>query len=132
MYLEDKEQMAIISWSKLAHIPGTNKKISDYLIAIPNEGKRDPKLGSKRVRMGLKKGVSDLFLAYPVGGMHGCWIEMKKRRLHFDTEGEALRSVTEHQKDWQIRMKQEGYFTAICYGADEAMKSISTYLGIQR
>lgn len=129
--LEDREQMAVIQWAELVMIPKTNEKIINYLIAIPNGGIRSPMVGAKYKKLGMKKGVSDLFLAYPVVGMHGLWIEMKKRRKDFSSPHVAGMAATDDQLIWLAKMEEVGYMGEVCYGADEAITKIKTYLGIQ-
>jgi len=131
LHLEDMEQMAVMQWARVQRIPGTTHKVADFLIAIPNEGQRSPRTGQKFKKLGLKPGVSDLFLAYPVTTMHGCWIEMKKCRKDYRCKSEAENAATEHQKDWLLLMGQQGYFQRLAYGADEAIDAIKTYLGVQ-
>lgn len=126
---EDKEQMAVIEWASFQPLHnGAISKIGDYLIAIPNEGKRSPKAGNKFKKLGLKPGVSDLFLALPRSGCHGLWIEMKKQRQHFRGIAEQAAAVTESQRDWINRMNRTGYDAYVCYGADEAIRTIKNYL----
>jgi len=49
--------------------------------------------------MGVKKGVSDLFLAYPVGQYSGFWLELK-------APGKKPNSA---QMDWLKLMESVGY-----------------------
>ncbi|MFJ5346675.1 MULTISPECIES: VRR-NUC domain-containing protein [Pectobacterium] len=74
---ELEEQAALIEWADKTVINGI--KIGDYLLHIPNEGKRGPKAARDAKRLGIKKGVPDLFLALPRGGYAGLWIEMKAK-----------------------------------------------------
>jgi ribosomal protein L25 (general stress protein Ctc) len=36
--------------------------------------------------------------------------------------------TTESQKKWLEALKEQGYFTAVCYGAEEAERIIARYL----
>ncbi|UPY96975.1 VRR-NUC domain-containing protein [Pectobacterium sp. 21LCBS03] len=72
---ELEEQVALIEWADKTVIDGI--KIGDYLLHIPNEGKRGPKAARDAKRLGVRAGVPDLFLALPHGGYSGLWIEMK-------------------------------------------------------
>jgi len=128
-HYEDAEQEAVIQWAKLAHVKETNKHVGDYLIAIPNGGKRGLLEAMRFQKQGVKPGVSDLFLAYPVGSMGGLWIEMKKQRRHFPSESYADRAPTNHQLMWLEQMNEVGYMGFVCYGADEAIEKIKMYLG---
>lgn len=129
--LEDAEQICVMQYAARARIPGTTHKIKEYLLHIPNEGQRHVAVGQKLKRLGLKRGVSDLFLAWPVASMNGCWIEMKKCRKDYRTEGEAERAVTPEQANWIIQMNEAGYYARVAYGAGEAIIILRTYLGIE-
>lgn len=127
-------QSAIVEWASLTKIPNTNYFIKDFLIKIPNEGKRSWTYSKKMKKEGLKKGVSDLFLAYPV--CHslpseyldkekkniycGFWLEIKKK-------GE---NPTIEQSEFLYLMKKIGYFSDWRDTVDEGIKAIKEYLGI--
>ncbi|MEI7253043.1 VRR-NUC domain-containing protein [Pectobacterium versatile] len=113
---ELEEQAALIEWAGKTVINGI--KIGDYLLHIPNEGKRGPKAASDAKRLGMKKGVHDLFLALPRSGYSGLWIEMKA------IDGR----VTSAQLEWQELMRSAGYRAEICYGFDAAQAEIVQYL----
>ena len=129
IHLEDKEQMAVIEWAGWQPLHNASiSKIGDYLIAIPNAGKRSAKHGKREKLMGLKPGVSDLFLAVPRNGKHGLWIEMKKRRESFRGMAEAASAVIPTQRQWLDRMERVDYATAVAYGSAEAIEMIKVYL----
>ncbi len=94
---ELEEQVALIEWADKTVIDGI--RIGDYLIHIPNEGKRGPKAARDAKRLGLRAGVPDLFLALPRGGYAGLWIEMKS----------ITGIATSEQIDWMRKLKNEGY-----------------------
>lgn len=131
MRFEDKEQEAVIEWASWHQTPDGHS-IADHLIAIPNEGKRSGKLGKAMKRRGLTPGASDLFLAIPRGTMHGMWIEMKKQRQHFRGQKEAENAFSKDQRGFQSLMRTMQYEVACCYGAEEAINRICTYLGLQK
>ncbi|SLM63510.1 MULTISPECIES: VRR-NUC domain-containing protein [Dickeya] len=113
---ELEEQAALIQWAKLATINGIRP--GNYLIHIPNEGKRGPKAARDAKRLGMRSGVHDLFLALPCGGYAGLWIEMKA----------AGGRPTPGQLEWQELMRMAGYRAEICYGFDSARNEIERYL----
>jgi hypothetical protein len=102
-------QCNLVKWARLQRIP---------LISIPNHGKRSAWSGQKEVAMGLTKGVSDLFLARPVGKFGGMWIELKSKG----------RTPSVEQCEWLARMATEGYQTGWYDNFDDAMKAIIKYL----
>ncbi|UDQ77732.1 VRR-NUC domain-containing protein [Pectobacterium brasiliense] len=113
---ELEEQAALIGWADKTVINGIN--IGDYLLHIPNEGKRGPKAARDAKRLGMKKGVHDLFLALPRRGYSGLWIEMKA------IDGK----VTQSQLEWQSLMRGAGYRAEVCYGFNAARSEIERYV----
>jgi hypothetical protein len=120
---EQQEQIALMQWAALHPI------CKDYLIHIPNGGSRHPLEAKNLKRMGVKAGVSDLFLAYPQyhydeEGMHGqwrhgLWIELKSKKG----------KVTNTQLYWLSQMQERNYIAEVAYGWEEARDIISRYLG---
>jgi hypothetical protein len=128
-HLEDGEQMALLEWSVTARIPeSAGLRVADFLLAVPNGGKRGIREAARFKRLGVKAGVSDLFFAYPCGEWAGLWIEMKKRRKDFRSDVEATAATSEVQKQFHELMFWAGYETAVCYGAEQAMEAITEYL----
>lgn len=113
---EDDEQRALIEWAELASIGGI--RVSEYLFAIPNGGKRNPKEAARMKGLGVKAGVSDLFLPVARGGYHGLWIEMKAKKG----------KTSEAQADWINRMREQGYMAGVCHGWIPAKNTIKDYL----
>lgn len=109
---EDAEQIALIDWAAL------NPEIHAYLICIPNQRKTSVWYGYKLKRMGVKSGVSDLFLARPNGIYGGLWIELKRI-------GGVLSNA---QKNWIHMMTLMGYQAHIAYGWEQARDQILHYM----
>lgn len=112
---ESQEQRALFEWA--AYHPICSK----YLIHIPNGEKRDIGTAIKLKKMGVKKGVSDLFLAYPFCLWHGLWIELKRKN--------ASRVIFGAQNDWLHEMNNLGYVAVFAYGWEHAKNIILHYLG---
>jgi hypothetical protein len=127
---EEREQEVVIRWSQLNRIPKSNRFIFDYLIHIPNGGKRNIREAVRFKRTGVKAGVSDLFLAYPVTPLHGLWLELKKPKSDYRTLNEAFKAPTAAQIAWIDIMQERGYMAEFAYGADEAIGLIKNYLGL--
>ena len=91
---EEQEQAAVMEWAMLMA-----KQFPDLedLFHIGNGGLRSKSEAVRLKRIGVKPGVSDLFLPAPVGKYHGLWIEMKRRK------GGRLEP---EQKDWIDRMNR--------------------------
>ncbi|WP_145517630.1 VRR-NUC domain-containing protein [Yersinia mollaretii] len=113
---ETEEQAALIAWADKTVIDGIC--IGDYLIHIPNEGKRGPKAARDAKRLGLRKGVPDLFLALPRGGYAGLWIEMKARG------GQS----TVEQFLWLKKLDNVGYVATTCFSFSQAKDTVVKYL----
>lgn len=78
--------------------------------------------GAMLKRAGMRSGFPDLFIPVPTSKYHGLMIEMKV----------GYNKPTEHQKYWLKLLSNQGYMTCLCYGADEAIKSIRTYLAHEK
>lgn len=74
-------------------------------------------------RQGVKKGVADIFVPYARHGKYGLYIEMKRRK------GGRLRP---EQKEFINDMTEEGYATAVCCGAADAIRTTEEYMGWKR
>lgn len=112
---EDTEQINVIQWANwnTARYPELK-----WLFHVPNGGSRNKKEAVKFKQMGVKSGVSDLYLPYSKGIYHGLFIEMKF--------GNNRQQPT--QKEFLADMEKAGHFVATCYSAEEAIKVIEEYL----
>lgn len=105
---EAEEQITVVDFCRISGIP---------VVHIPNEGKRSPWRGAEEVRMGLARGFPDLFLPIARGKYHGLMIEMKAQNGRLSAE----------QRGWLTTLRENGYATAVCYGAEEAINIIKKY-----
>ena len=119
---EDDEQKNLMQWARVARFRGI--LVADYLIAIPNGGKRNVKEAGRLKAQGVKAGVSDLFLALPANGFCGLWVELKAPRTATSKAGKPSQA----QLDWLDRMAQVGYAAQLCYGWEAAKQTIQEYL----
>lgn len=85
---------------------------------IANEGKRSIIKGAILKAEGLKAGVPDIFIAYPVGKYHGLFIEFKV----------AKSKPTEAQMLMMLRFEAQGYLCRIAFSLEEAVDLTSLYL----
>lgn len=110
---ETTEQITLFNWAE------NNKHILPCLSLmyhIPNEGKRTN--GAVLKAMGLKSGVPDVCLPVPSHNFNGLYLEMKY----------GQNKPTKDQEAFMAALRQQGYKTAVCYGADEAKAEIMDYL----
>lgn len=96
-----------------------NPVLKKLVLHIPNEGQRTKRFGKLLQDMGMRAGVSDLFIAMAFHGFYGAWIELKSK------DG----IVSAVQKEFLADMKEQGYFTAVCWSIDEAIDLIKWYCG---
>lgn len=115
---EHAEQKALFAWWRAQY-----RTLEPYLIAIPNGGARNLVTGAMLKAEGVRRGVPDIFLAYPSGRYHGLWIEMK-RRAHGYASAE--------QKVMLAAFRKVGYDAAVCRGWDEAREKIQSYLSARK
>lgn len=115
---EATEQMRVINWSMAYAADFPELKL---LYHVPNGGSRNQLEAQSLKAQGVKAGVPDLCLPVPHGGFHGLYIEMKYGK----------NKTTDKQEWWLAQLAAQGYETAVCYGADEAMDKIAGYLGIE-
>jgi len=118
MLSEDQEQKLLVQWSRYKFFSG-HKRLSDYLIAIPNGGSRHLLEAINLKRQGVKAGVPDIFIYIPNKQYHGLFIEMKRKRNFI---------VSEHQKETIERLVSIGYCARIAKGFEQAKEIIEDYL----
>ena len=87
---------------------------------IPNGGKRSKAEAARFKELGVKAGVSDVFLPVARNGCHGLWIEMKRLRSG---------KPSEDQIRWIENMIAQGYAATVCHGWEQAVKVIEGYMG---
>lgn len=95
--------------------------LDEYLFHIPNGGYRNLREAKKLKLMGVKKGVSDLFLAYPNLIYHGMWQELKTEKG----------KLSEEQEEWIFRMRQVGFACEVVRSVNESINFFLSYLNNQ-
>ena len=115
---ESAEQITLIEWCEAMR--GKYPEL-DLIHHIPNEGKRSPIAGANLVKMGLKKGVPDLFLPVARGKWHGLYIEMKAKD----------KTPTVAQNQWLCKLRVQGYRCVVAWSFEFARDFIEWYLNIK-
>lgn len=106
---EDSEMSVIYDWVNVCtDLP---------FIRIENARKCTPGLGAKLKRLGVRKGVSDIFIPRANKSFHGLFIELKT----------LTGRPTKEQINFLIQMIDEGYQAMVCYGAEQAIKEIKKF-----
>jgi hypothetical protein len=121
---EHHDQSIIFAWARLYEdkIPALR-----LMFAVPNAARRSPRQAAWLKAEGMKAGVPDIWLPVPMGNAHGLVIELKSQR----SDG-RWGTVTLEQREWLDLLAARGYTTAVCLGAQEAMRTIATYLNINQ
>jgi hypothetical protein len=86
--------------------------------AIPNGGSRHRLEANSLKLQGVKAGIPDAFIPYPLHGHHGLYIEFKIRP----------NKPEEHQIEMMERLRLRGYICLVCYSLDEAMAAYEDYV----
>ena len=120
---ENQEQRSLVRWIRM------QPQIRDYLVKLNNEGRRNTAQGWNLKMMGMCKGASDLFLAYPIHPYHGLWIELKRSKRYCASERSHPTWID--QSAFIERMRGIGYDAHICFGFEEGIKVIKAYFGTQ-
>jgi hypothetical protein len=100
-----------------------------YLFAIPNGFFATSGQKGKMKAEGLRKGIPDTFLPYPLNGIsctyyHGCFIEMKREKYRNKKDG----GCSEEQLDCIDYLKRAGYYVNVCYNWTEARDTLIAYM----
>ena len=130
-YVEDFHQELLISWAKRTKIdlPGSPVDgliLADFLIAIPNGGKRNIREGARLKKQGVQAGVPDLMLHIPTKKYGALWIEMKRP----ESAGFKPGRLTQKQKTKLKQLNDIGYSASVAYGTGEAIIIILEYLSM--
>lgn len=112
---EDEEQIWLFSWAKINSGKWPELELMHH---IPNGGMRSKSEAARFKAMGVKRGVSDVFLPVSRGGYHGLYIELKAKDGRLEKE----------QKDWIDAVREQGYYAAVCYSGFEAANLVEAYM----
>jgi hypothetical protein len=128
---EHEYQVQVIQWAEI--MAQGKYPVLKWLYAVPNGARTARSTANKLKAEGMKAGVPDLCLPYPMkrhGPMnlgerlwdwyHGLYIEMKSK----DTKGR----VSEDQKKWIAYLLSVGYMVKTAWTSEEAIKAIEEYL----
>ena len=111
---ESEHQLVVMTYCRTHN----DKRLANAF-HIANGGMRSKREASELKSIGVKPGVSDLFLPIMCGGKGGLWIEMKTPDGRLSAEQQA----------WLNEMNESGYEAHVCYGWEEAVQKIDEYIG---
>lgn len=112
---ESSEQISLFEWCEYSR--GRYPQLA-LLFHVPNGGYRSATTAGRMKAEGVKAGVPDLCLPVAKGGYHGLFVEMKA----------GQNKPTALQEKWLSDLDREGFFTAVCYGWEEAAGVLASYL----
>lgn len=126
---EHEYQVQVIDWANL--MAKGKYPVLKWLYAVPNGARTARSTANKLKAEGMKAGVPDLCLPYPMKRQpdnhpaclywwHGLYIEMKSR----DTRGR----VSKEQQEWLDYLSSVGYRVETAFTSEEAIKAIEEYL----
>jgi len=118
---ENQEQRALVKWLSMHPV------LKDYYLKNNNEGKRTEAQGWNLKLMGLRSGVSDLFIAYPTNRYHGLWLEVKRNIIYSPSQKKNDTWIA--QQEWIDRMNDIGYFATFCFGWEDGKRIVEEYFG---
>lgn len=110
---EQIEHINVVNWFNYEY-----PELADDFHHFANERKCSVQQGRTLKRMGVKKGVADFFLAIPLNGKAGLWIELKVGK----------NQPTKEQIEFAQRKIKRHYEFAFVWGAEAAREMINTYL----
>jgi len=116
MNKEDIEQCKLFDWLR------SRPDLEPYCWHTANQRACSPQQGRILKRMGVRAGVSDIFLGMAKGTYHGLFIELKAEKG----------KVSQSQERFIIDMASQGYYCAVCYGYEQAKKVIEWYLELKK
>jgi hypothetical protein len=107
-----------ISCFQLIDLLRPQHPILEWVIHVPNGGKRHRGTAGRLKAMGVKKGVSDVLLPLPYNGWAGWAIELKVGKNR----------TTDEQDDWLEALAAAGYYTAVCYTLEQFKLHLESFL----
>ncbi len=110
---ERVDHINVVNWFKYQY-----PELDEDFHHFANERRCSPREGAMLKRMGVKRGVADFFLALPMDGKYGLWIELKVGKNKPSKEQEAFLD----------RKAMRGYEVACVWGFDAAVEVIKAYL----
>ena len=118
---EHQIQAACVKWFSYQH-----PRYKNLLFAIPNgaflqgDKMQRIRLWKKLEAEGAKRGVPDLFLAVPVRGYAGLFMEMKAEKGR----------VSKEQRYMMLQLAKQGYRTEVAYSVEEFIMKVNIYLSL--
>jgi hypothetical protein len=113
--LEREEQATFFAW--LNYLKFHGERIAEYAYAVPNGSYLHGDIAQRAIqgnalrKQGVRAGVPDVVIAYPVAPHHGLYIEFKRI---------GGPQPTDEQIQWHDRLQAKGYAVFTAYGSKQA------------
>lgn len=113
MHAEQADHINIVNWFNYQF-----PELAPDFHHFANERRCSVQQGRLLKRMGVKKGVADFFLAFPMNHKGGLWIELKVGK----------NKPSKEQLEFLERKVARGYEAHVTWGFEGAKELISSYL----
>ena len=113
---ESEEQQCLFRWA--AYQSGAFPEL-ELLYHVPNGGSRRKSEAGRFKAEGVKPGVPDICLPVARNGIHGWYIELKRKKGG---------RTSQKQERWIRWLDGQGYLAVVCKGWEEAANLIERYL----
>lgn len=117
---ENQEQRSLVKWMSYHPI------VREFFCKNNNEGKRTDVQGHNLKLMGLRPGVSDLFIYWPTKTHPGLWLEVKRNKKYSKSERSTPTWIA--QEKFIETVKSVGFAGEFCYGWMDGKNIIENYL----
>lgn len=105
-------QIKLFDWIR------SRKDLAPFCFHIANERRTSVQNGLILKRMGVRSGVSDVFIGISRSHYHGMFLELK----------EGSNKPTKSQEQFILDFASQGYYCLWCTGYEEAKECIEDYL----
>jgi len=107
-----KACVELLAWLSSRH------PILQWMLHVPNGGKRPKGEAGRLKAMGVRPGVPDLLLPIPSGNWSGLAVELKS----------PTGRLSPAQAAWLDRLEQAGYLVAVCRSIDQFKAVVDRFL----
>lgn len=113
---EQIAQIQLFDWIR------SRADLSPFCLHVGNERRCSPQHGRILKRMGIRAGVSDVFIGISRGKWHGMWLELKV----------GDNKPSKAQQQFMQDMRSQGYHCLWATGYPEARLLIEDYLALEK
>jgi len=116
---ENQQQIALIQWCNLIGVKEFYHRMNGkFPIAHFNNNSASDGIGAHKKKMGVFRGIPDLFIPIKSSGFSGLFIELK----------DGVKKARPDQIACMDFLTGQGFKCAVCYSAKHAVETIRDYL----